>query len=443
MQTRLGLRENARQFALLVLINAFVGAMVGLERALLPLMADEKFGLTTATAALSFIAVFGAAKAFANWLTGRLAGRFGRKKLLVAGWALGLPVPFLLGFGPSWDWILAANALLGLHQGLAWSSTVVMKIDLVGERERGLAMGLNEFAGYVAVALAAFGSGFLAEKIGASAAIFWAGLGLSVAGFALSLFWAKDTSGHAAQEAKTSCRPRLEKVFLDASWRHPSLSAIAQAGLANNLNDALVWGLLPILMLEKGFSLAQIGLAAGIYPLIWGIFQVASGRASDVFSKKELIALSMAVQAAGIFGFVAASEFWHFAALSAVLGLGTAAVYPTFLAAISDQVRPEQRAEAVGVFRFWRDAGYLVGALATGFLVDRFGTAAAIAAVGALTAFSAIIVLKRMRDVAPCEGPKPRSILDFLSKKRSQPTAAERLFLSKNKAFSIHFNSIA
>lgn len=415
-QSMLGLRQNIRQFALLVLVNAFVGGMIGLERTLVPLLAEEKFGVKSALSLLSFIAAFGAAKAAANYLTGRLANRFGRKRLLVGGWLLALPVPFMLFFAPSWGWVVAANVLLGVHQGLAWSSTVVMKIDLVGERQRGLAMGLNEFAGYVAVALAAFGSGWLAGQFEAAAVIFWAGLGIALAGLTLSVFWVRDTRKHAAAEATVSCRKKLPNIFADTTWRHPNLAAVTQAGLVNNLNDGMTWGLLPLLMARQGFSLPQIGLVAGLYPFVWGVTQVLTGKWSDLVSKKQLIVAGMSLQALGIFGFLTAESLAQFAACSAVLGLGTAAVYPVFLAAIADNTHPDQRAESLGTFRFWRDAGYLIGALLTGWLSDWAGTGAAIVAIGALTAISALVTQLRMTDVPPCDAPAPVSIGQFLKK---------------------------
>lgn len=412
----LGLRENIRQFTLLVIVNAFVGGMIGLERTLLPILGATKFGLVSATAALSFIAAFGLAKSGANYLTGRLANRIGRKNLLVLGWILALPVPFLILFAPNWVWIIAANLLLGVHQGFAWSSTVVMKIDLVGEKQRGLAMGLNEFAGYVAVAVAAFGSGFLAQKFDAATVIFWLGLGIAAVGLMLSIFWVRDTRRHAAAEAVESCRAKLRDVFADTTWRNRNLSAVTQAGLINNLNDGMVWGLLPILLVKKGFSMSEIGFIAGLYPFIWGISQIFTGKISDIISKKEMLIVGMLAQAVGIGGFLAASSTVHFALCSILLGLGTAAVYPVFMAVVADNTHPTQRAESIGIFRLWRDLGYVFGAVLTGVLSDWCGMGTALAAVGFLTASSAFIISKRMTDAIPCDAPLPVSMGFFLKK---------------------------
>lgn len=414
MKATLGLRENIGQFALLVLVNAFVGAMIGLERTLLPLMAQEKFAISSSVAIMSFIAAFGASKAIANYLTGRLSNRFGRKNLLVFGWLLALPVPFLLWYAPSWGWVIAANVLLGIHQGFAWSSTVVMKIDLVGERQRGLAMGLNEFAGYVAVALAAFGSAWMAQRFDALDVIVYAGFSIAVTGLLLSLIWVRDTLKHVSVEAAESCRKKLENIFADTTWRHKNLSAVTQAGLVNNLNDGMMWGLMPLVMAKQGYSLASIGFIAGLYPLVWGIVQIFTGKWSDIVSKKALLVLGMLLQAVGIMGFLWANSLTMYALCSILLGLGTASVYPVFLSAVADNTHPDQRAESIGIFRLWRDLGYLFGALLTGVLSDWFGIPAAISAVAALTALSALIIQWRMRDVPPCDAPLPISIPTFL-----------------------------
>ncbi len=420
-QTSLGLRENARQFALLVLVNAFVGGMVGLERTLLPLLAESKFGIASATAILSFIAAFGASKALANYLTGRLSNRLGRKNLLILGWLLALPVPFLLFYAPSWTWVIFANVLLGIHQGFAWSSTVVMKIDLVGERQRGLAMGLNEFAGYVAVALAAFGSGWLAQRFDAVSVIFYLGLSIALIGLALSWIWVRDTRKHTATEAITSCRDKLRNVFADTTWRNHNLSAVTQAGLVNNLNDGMVWGLLPILLFKQGFSLSIIGIITGLYPFVWGVTQILTGKLSDIVSKKQLLVLGMGVQAAGVFGFLAASTPFQYGACSVLLGLGTAAVYPVFLAVVADNTHPVQRAESIGTFRLWRDLGYLFGALLTGLVSDWLGVPTAIATVGLLTGLSAVVVQLRLTNIPPCDGPLPISLVSWLKRSLKRP----------------------
>jgi MFS family permease len=412
--TQLGLRENIHQFALLILVNAFVGGMVGLERTLLPLLANDKFGITSAFAALSFIAAFGTAKALANYLTGKLSNRLGRKNLLVLGWILALPVPFLLWYAPTWGWVVAANLLLGIHQGFAWSSTVVMKIDLVGERQRGLAMGLNEFAGYVAVALAAFGSAWLAQRFDAVNIIFYAGLSIALTGLVLSLFWVRDTRKHVAQEAIVSCRNKLIHVFADTTWRNKNLSAITQAGLVNNLNDGMVWGLLPVLMHQQGYTLSAIGFIAGLYPFVWGITQIFTGKWSDRVSKKQMLVFGMLLQSISILGFIGVNTLTQYALCSVLLGVGTATVYPVFLSAVADNTHPNQRAESIGIFRLWRDLGYLFGALLTGILSDWAGAGTAILAVGALTAFSAMIIRWRMTDLPPCDAPLPLSIGRFM-----------------------------
>ncbi|HPI08713.1 MAG TPA: MFS transporter [Saprospiraceae bacterium] len=420
MNESLGLRANIGQFTLLVFVNAFVGAMVGLERTLLPLLAKDKFGLTSSFAVLSFIVAFGAAKAVANYLTGALSNRVSRKKLLVVGWILALPIPFLLGWAPDWGWIIAANVLLGVHQGFAWSSTVVMKIDLVGERQRGLAMGLNEFSGYVAVALAAFGSATLAHRFGSTEVIFYAGLVVAVCGLLLSVVWVRDTRRHVAAETAVSCRKKLRHVFVDTTWKHKNLSAVTQAGLVNNLNDGMIWGLLPLLMHQQGYSLPTIGFVAGLYPFVWGVSQVFTGRWSDSVSKKQMLVLGMLLQSVGISGFLFADNTLQFAACSVLLGLGTATVYPVFLSAVADNTHPEQRAEGIGVFRFWRDLGYVVGALMTGWLSDWAGIGTAFLAVGGLTALSAFVIQIRMSDVPPCDAPLPVAIRVWIRRKLNQ-----------------------
>ncbi|TNE57810.1 MAG: MFS transporter, partial [Bacteroidetes bacterium] len=365
-----GLRTNLPQFSLLVLINAFVGGMVGMERSMLPQLAEAEFGLAARTAALSFIIAFGVVKAVANLLTGPLASRWGRKRLLLLGWVLGLPVPFLLMYAPSWGWVVAANILLGAHQGFAWSATVVMKIDLVGERDRGLAMGLNEFAGYLAVALAALASGWIAGRYGLRPYPFYLGVGFSAAGILATLIWVRDTHGHVLLEASTSTTRRLRNVFLDTSWRHRNLSAVTFTGLVNNLNDGMVWGLLPLLLTQKAFALADIGILAAVYPAVWGVGQLFTGRLSDHICKRDLLLWGMVLQGIALLGLVWANAFGVYAAWLALLGMGTAMVYPTFLASIADNTHPFDRAHSLGIFRFWRDLGYAVGALLCGLLAD-------------------------------------------------------------------------
>jgi MFS family permease len=429
---KLGLRENIGQFSLLVLVNAFVGAMVGLERTLLPLIAQEKFAIASTVATMSFIAAFGASKALANYLSGKLSNRFGRKKLLVFGWILAIPVPILLWWAPNWSWVIAANLLLGIHQGFAWSSTVVMKIDLVGERQRGLATGLNEFAGYVAVALAAFGSAWLAQRYDALGVIVVSGMVIAFIGLCCSIFWVRDTLKHVSLEAKESCRKKLVNIFADTTWRHKNLSSITQAGLVNNLNDGMMWGLLPLVMAQQGFQLTSIGFVAGLYPLVWGVTQVFTGKLSDIISKKELLLLGMLLQAVAITGFIWSGNLAYYAVCSMLLGLGTAAVYPVFLSAVADNTHPEQRAESIGVFRLWRDLGYLFGAFLTGLLADWFGSPVAISTIAALTALSGLLIWWRMRDIPPCDAPLPISLVTFLKKNFVSHSGNQRFLSHSN-----------
>ena len=350
---QLGLKENWRQFGLLVVINAFVGGMIGLERSVLPQLAEQEFGIASKTAILSFIVTFGITKAIINYFTGKLANSLGRKKLLVIGWLFALPVPFILIYAPTWSWIVAANVLLGINQGLTWSTAVMMKIDLVGDKNRGLAVGINEFAGYLSVGVVAFLTGYIANHYGVSPYPFYLGIGFSILGLLLSLLFVKDTRQHVSKENKTSPVPNLTNPFWDTTFRHKSLSAITQAGLTNNLNDGMIWGLLPLLLLSKHFTPAQIGILTAIYPAVWGLSQLVTGRLSDSYSKKLLLFWGMLLQAVGIILLIFATNFTHFAFIGAALGLGTALVYPTFLSAISDYTNPFQRAESLGIFRFW------------------------------------------------------------------------------------------
>jgi MFS family permease len=409
----LGLRANLGQFLLLVLINAFVGAMVGLERDVVPLLGARQFCLASATAGLSFIVSFGLVKAIANLSAGRLSDRVGRKGVLVAGWLAGLPVPVLLIVAPSWGWVVFANVLLGVNQGLCWSTTVIMKIDLVGPARRGLAMGLNEAAGYGAVALAAAGSGYLAAVDGLRPWPFVPGIGFALAGLLVSLLLVRESQGHARHEAALLARaagqggdvgatemavPTFLEVFLLASWRDRSLSAISQAGLVNNLNDGLAWGLFPLFFAAGGLGVAQIGLLAGLYPGVWGVAQLATGALSDRVGRKPLIVGGMWLQAAALALLPLIHGFAPWAGAMVLLGLGTALVYPTFLAAVSDVAHPSWRASAVGVYRLWRDSGYAVGALLAGLLADRFGVPWASADIAVLTFASGAVVLARMRE---------------------------------------------
>ena len=347
----LGLKENWQQFSLLVVVNAFVGGMIGLERSILPQLAESEFGVASKTAVLSFIIAFGITKAFSNYFAGRLANRIGRKNLLVTGWLFALPVPFILIYASNWNWVVFANILLGINQGLTWSSTVVMKIDLVGDKKRGLAMGINEFAGYLFVGLTAFLTGYLASRYGVRPVPFYLGIAFSVLGLALSFFFVKDTAHHVRKENQTSNLPLLQNPFWDTAFRHKSLSSVTQAGLVNNLNDGMIWGLLPLLLFAKNFDNAEIGILTAVYPTVWGVSQLATGKMSDHFSKKLLLFGGMILQSLGIVALVWAETFWHFAAVGVALGVGTALVYPTFLVAIAEYTNPVQRAESLGVFR--------------------------------------------------------------------------------------------
>jgi MFS family permease len=393
---RLGLRENLPQFSLLVGINAFVGAMVGLERSTLPLVGEDEFGLASKAAVLSFIVAFGLAKSLTNLGAGALAGRFGRRRLLIAGWAIALPVPLLVALAPSWGWIVAANVLLGVNQGLAWSMTVVMKIDLVGPRRRGLALGLNEAAGYGGVAVAAAVSGWLASELAARDVLVAAGAGIAVVALLLSVVFVRDTAAHVALEQRDRHErpPRLREAFGAASWRVPALRACSQAGLVNNLNDALAWGLVPLFLAAHGAGVGAIGLVAGVYPAVWGVGQIVTGYWSDRVGRKPLIVGGMLVQAAALALLAAsAGAVGTAAAAAALLGVGTALVYPTLIAAITDAVSPVARAPVVGVYRFWRDMGYVAGGLLAGAVADALGSGGAIAVVAGLTAASGLWVL--------------------------------------------------
>jgi MFS family permease len=396
---RLGLRENLAQFSLLVAVNAFVGAMVGLERSTLPLVGEDDFGLGSSAAVLSFIVAFGLAKSFTNLAAGVGAQRFGRGRLLLLGWALALPVPLLIGIAPSWGWVVAANVFLGVNQGLAWSMTVVMKIDLVGPRRRGLALGLNEAAGYGGVALAAAASGLLASELAARDVLVAGGAAIALAALLVTLLFVRDTADHVALEQREAAHdqaesaPRLGQAFAAASYRQPALRSCSQAGLVNNLNDALAWGLVPLFLASSGASAAEVGLVAALYPAVWGIGQIPAGHWSDRSGRKPLIVAGMLLQAAAL-GLLAVSDgaLAPAAAAAVVLGLGTALVYPTLLAAISDAVSPVARAPTVGIYRFWRDMGYVAGGLLAGLAADAIGYGGAIAVVAGLTAASGIWV---------------------------------------------------
>ncbi|TML45536.1 MAG: MFS transporter [Actinobacteria bacterium] len=393
---QLGLRANARQFALLVALNALVGGMVGLERSVLPLIGKLDFGLRSASAILAFVVAFGAAKAVTNLAAGALAGRLGRKRLLVAGWAVALPIPLLIGLAPSWWWIVAANVFLGVNQGLAWSMTVVMKIDLAGPARRGLALGLNEAAGYLGVAGAAFASGALAATYAPRTVVWVGAAALAIAGLLASVVFVRDTGRHVRLEEEgepDEAAPSFGAAFARVSFREPVLRACSQAGLVNNLNDALAWGLAPLFLAAHGAGVRRIAIVAAVYPVVWGAGQLATGWLSDHTGRKRMISAGMLLQA-GALGLLVAGNGSFTASLAAavLLGVGTAMVYPTLLAAVSDVVGPRERARAVGVYRFWRDFGFVVGALIAGVGADATSSATAIVIVAALTGLSGLAV---------------------------------------------------
>jgi MFS family permease len=402
---RLGLRANWPQFSLLVLVNAFVGGMAGLERSILPAIAEQEFGIAARTAILSFIVAFGLTKAVANYLAGRLADRHGRRRILIAGWLVVLPVPFLLMHAPTWSWIVGANVLLGISQGLTWSVTVIMKIDLAGPRQRGLAMGLNEFAGYVAVAASAFATAWIAATYGLRPEPFYLGVALAGVGLLLSVFAVRETREHAEHESALAGvqAPVLSQreVFRRTSLTDRNLSSFSQAGLVNNLNDGMAWGLFPLWFATLGMSLEQIGVLAAVYPVTWGFVQLATGAWSDRVGRKWLIATGMWVQAAGIVAVLLAQGMAAALLGAVLLGLGTAMVYPTLLAAVGDVAQASWRASAVGVYRLWRDLGYAAGALFAGLVADRFGLPASIGAVAVLTFASGVVVAVRTRETHP------------------------------------------
>ena len=392
----LGLRKNGKQFVLLIIINAFVGAMVGLERTIFPQFAELEFGMASKSAMLSFITAFGLSKAMANYYTGRLANQIGRKNLLIIGWLFTIPVPLLLLYAPNWNWVVFANILLGISQGLAWSSTILMKIDLVGEKNRGLAMGLNEFAGYFAVGITAFLTGYLAHHYGIKPYPFYLGMLISAVGLILSLIWAKDTRAFVQKEHETDNKISLKSVFRETTFKNKTLSSVTQAGLINNLNDGMIWGLLPILLFSYHFNSENIGIITAIYPAVWGIGQLFTGKMSDHFSKKAMLFWGMLLQGIAILIIPMSSNFYILAGLSAALGLGTALVYPTFLATIAQVTSAKQRAESIGVFRLWRDLGYAFGAIISGIIADKFGLSYAVFLIGAITIVSALIIQFRM-----------------------------------------------
>lgn len=392
----LGLKENWKQFSLLVLINALVGGMIGLERTIFPQFAAEVFGVSSTSAMLSFIVAFGITKALTNYFTGKWANYFGRRNLLIAGWILALPVPLLLITAESWSTVVLANVLLGASQGLAWSSTVVMKIDLVGPQHRGLAMGLNEFAGYFAVGVMAFVSGYIAYNYGITPYPFYVGIVMALLGLTLTLIWVKDTRGFVHQEAKSLGTSAVSNVFFETTFRNKTLSTVTQAGLVNNLNDGMIWGLLPVLLMGYQFNSEVSGVLTALYPAVWGIGQLFTGKMADVFSRKKMLFWGMLLQGAAILLLPFTQSFVLLAILAALLGLGTALVYPTFLVSIAAATHPQQRAESIGVFRLWRDLGYAIGALLSGIVADLMGLPAAIIMIGVLTLLSAGIIQIRM-----------------------------------------------
>ena len=400
----LGLRENLGQFALLVLVNAFVGAMIGLERSILPAMAQEEFQVAARTAILSFIVVFGITKALTNYFAGRLSDRYGRKPILIAGWLVAAPFPFVVMWAPDWNWVVAANVLLGVSQGLTWSTTVIMKIDLVGPKQRGLAMGLNEFSGYFAVAGSALATGWIAAEYGVRPEPFYLGVAYAAVGLALSVLLVRETLQHVSQEIRSHTEsaadvmPTQAEIFKRSTFSDRNLSSISQAGLVNNLNDGLAWGLFPLVFAAAGLTLAEIGGLAAVYPAVWGIAQIFTGALSDRVGRKQLIVWGMWVQAGGIAVTVLSSGAVGFGAGAVLLGLGTAMVYPTLLAAIGDVAHPKWRASAVGVYRLWRDLGYAAGALIAGVTADLFGLASAVWVVAGITFLSGVVAAVRMSE---------------------------------------------
>lgn len=405
-----GLQANWQQFALLVLVNAFVGAMVGLERAVLPGLGKSVFGIDANTAILSFVVAFGIAKAISNYSVAKLVNRYSRKQALLAGWVVALPVPLLLMYAQNWNWVIAANILLGINQGLAWSSTVIMKIDLVGQKNRGLAMGINEFAGYLSVGLASWLAAELAAQKGYAYFPFIPGILFSVSGLLITIFFVRDTTHFVHAEAASSSMKLLDNVWKQTTWEHQNIGSVTLNGLVNNLNDGVVWGLLPILLLQRNFSIAQIGIIAAIYPVVWGVAQLFTGRMGDIYCKKQIITAGMLLQAAAIVLLAISSQLPWLITASVLLGLGTAMVYPNFLAVVAENIHPTQRAESLSIFRFWRDSGYVFGALLSGLLADWFGIVPALLIIAGITAIAGIIAhirmcctLKLMWRSSPCE----------------------------------------
>jgi MFS family permease len=395
---QLGLKENWIQFTILVIVNAFVGGMVGLERTIFPKFAELEFGVASKTAILSFIIAFGITKAITNYFTGKLANKYGRKNLLILGWIIAIPIPFILLNATHWNWVIFANILLGINQGLTWSSTVVMKIDLVGDKDRGFAMGINEFAGYFAVGIVAFFTGYIAQEYGVKPYPFYIGIGISIIGLLLSILFVRDTRKFVNKEQQKDSSESLNNVFLETSFKNKNLSSITQAGMVNNLNDGMIWGLLPILLFSLDFDTKKIGFIAVTYPAVWGIGQLFTGKMSDIYSKKKMLFWGMLLQGVAIITITFTSNFNDLVFIAAILGFGTALVYPTFLAAIAETTTPTQRAESIGVFRLWRDLGYAIGAILSGIIADIFGIEYAIITIGIITIFSSLIIKFRMTE---------------------------------------------
>jgi MFS family permease len=394
---KLGLRENKNQFILLVIVNAFVGAMVGLERSVFPSLAKEQFGLESAAVILSFIVVFGLVKAGANFYAGALSDKIGRKKMLIIGWLFAIPVPFLIRYAPNWNWIVVANIFLGINQGLAWSSTVIMKIDLVGPKRRGFAMGINEFAGYIAVALTAYFTAQLASEYGLQEVPFLIGLVVVAGGLISSVFFVKDTRKFVVLESSQSSIAEQTRPFLETTFFNRNLSAITQAGMVNNLNDGMIWGLLPLFMIQFNFNLSQIAWAAGLYPAVWGVGQLFTGAWGDKVPKKNLLVAGMLLQGLVLVVLSKTTSYEIILLLAALLGFGTALVYPNFLAGISENTHPNDRAKSIGVFRLWRDSGYAIGAVLSGIIAQQWSISMAILVIGIITVFSSIVIQLRMR----------------------------------------------
>lgn len=396
IQPKLGLKENWQQFVLLLIVNAFVGGMVGLERTILPKLAEVEFNIYAPSIILTFIIVFGFVKAITNYFTGRFANKIGRKNLLIIGWLFAIPIPFILMYANNWNWVIFANVLLGINQGLTWSSTVVMKIDLVGKHQRGLAMGLNESFGYFSIALVAFSTGWIASEYGIRPYPFYQGIVFVALGLLLSIFFIKDTIHHVNIEEQSSSIKLLKNIFKETSWSNNNLASISQAGFVNNLNDGMIWGVLPMILLSRDFTLKEIAIIVAMYPAVWGIGQLVTGKLSDHYNKKVMLTIGMLLQGIALIAMFYAATMTGFIVLAVLLGVGTAVVYPTFLSAMADYTNPSQRAQSIGVFRFWRDSGYAFGAIFTILISKFFDIEVSLVFIGIVTIVSAIIIKIRM-----------------------------------------------